>query len=1134
MMDTPAEPPAAKPAVRPGTPPPRARGAYWTVGLASALLLLISLGGWLYHRAQLADIVADHLRLQVSGPATLSAEVDNAYSVLTTSVTGKPIQAQIDFAISAPDGKPLRVHNEKTDENGRLTVTVPAELDLSGGARLEVSASHGDRREEVVTRLAAEPIRCVTCLTLDKPIYRPGETIRYRSLTLLRFGLSAGREVPVQFEILDPLEAPLAGSQLESVTRRGFACGEFPIPETLPGGEYTLVARSVDGQFPEQRRTFLIRRYRLPRLTKSLELTRNSYAPGDKVVAQFSVQRAEGGPAAGAELRIVAAVDGQLVHDETARASQLGTFQVEFTLLDEIEQGDAHLLVAADDGAACEAVARRIPINLGEVEVTFYPEGGYLVAGLQSRVYFAARDPLGRPVDIRGAVVDSQGQHVAGVATTHEGMGAFSIKPLPGEEYRLEFNGTGKTPQPPAAVQLPEVSSDRKVVLNTGLGVFPEGKPLEFNVRASEAGLPLVASAWCRGVAVGHQALVSKQDANPVVIALPDEAGGVIVLTVYDYSSNPPEPVAERLVYRRVARRLEVEAEEASGRPAEGSGRQAAESSKHAPGEEIDLSFSVKDEDDNPVPATLGVGMVDEALLSLARADTPTLPTQFLLATEVADPRDLEHADFYLSQSREADVALDLLLGTQGWRQLLPKTPTELRRRGRGDHPLVRMAAKVDPPAMFDNLIELQEKYKDSLEDYRANRTKTSNALTAVSFFGGLGLVFLVAMLNLLNVAGGARLWAPAVAAATVCLIVGGILMDPARWKSTPEDAVGFVPFNIEPSTLSPAEGEPEAPGAEKRQPEHEQPGKDTHQPIPGVQVTDREGHAQVGLDSSGPVATFRVLVDAYADGGRIGSGRHQVGTRLPFRLEACLPWEVGTGDRIDVPLAIVNDTDGSLPVEIVLEHGDAVQLDGEPRRKLQLEAQQRARQYFSLQAAGGGIMPVARGGAVPLTFRGTAGQLADEVTRSLKVVPPGTHTDLSNNGQKGDSACPVQLSTKLDKDNVQWCRSVVLSAGVSNTSDQRQPMTVAVLGLPAGLEVRLDQLDDLKRAGKLDLYQTRARELICYWRSLAPKKEVDLKLDLIAAVPGKFTGPASYVYLHDAPAQKQWNAPLVVEITPN
>jgi len=92
--------------------------------------------------------------------------------------------------------------------------------------------------------------------------------------------------------------------------------------------------------------------------------------------------------------------------------------------------------------------------------------------------------------------------------------------------------------------------------------------------------------------------------------------------------------------------------------------------------------------------------------------------------------------------------------------------------------------------------------------------------------------------------------------------------------------------------------------------------------------------------------------------------------------------------------------------------------------------------------------------------------------------------------------------------------------------------MTVALLGLPAGLEPRPDQLDELKEKGTIDYYETRPREVICYWRSLAPKKEVELKLDLVAAVPGRYTGPASRAYLYYTSEQKRWADPLEVEIT--
>ena len=39
-------------------------------------------------------------------------------------------------------------------------------------------------------------------------------------------------------------------------------------------------------------------------------------------------------------------------------------------------------------------------------------------------------------------------------------------------------------------------------------------------------------------------------------LPLAESASGVIRLTVYDYSSKPPRPIAERLVYRRDNRKL--------------------------------------------------------------------------------------------------------------------------------------------------------------------------------------------------------------------------------------------------------------------------------------------------------------------------------------------------------------------------------------------------------------------------------------------------------------------------------------------------------------------------------------------------------------------------------------------------
>ena len=126
---------------------------------------------------------------------------------------------------------------------------------------------------------------------------------------------------------------------------------------------------------------------------------------------------------------------------------------------------------------------------------------------------------------------------------------------------------------------------------------------------------------------------------------------------------------------------------------------------------------------------------------------------------------------------------------------------------------------------------------------------------------------------------------------------------------------------------------------------------------------------------------------------------------------------------------------------------------------------------------------------------------------------------------------CPVRLTTKLALEKVRAGDTVTLNAQLVNSTDKGQPMTVAILGLPAGLQPRAEQLEELKKAGTIDYYETKAREIICYWRGLAPHRQVDLKLDLVAEWPGKYTGPASRAYLYYTSEQKQWINPLAVEI---
>ncbi|MEX2140226.1 MAG: MG2 domain-containing protein [Pirellulales bacterium] len=786
----------------------------WAIGLAATVLFAFLLGGYLHHRGRLSAVAQRHLRMTVTGPSQLAPGARNEFRIKTTDMLGEAQSVALQCTLLDSAGRKLFAEQVNTDANGRFELRVPKDAALPPAARLEVLAFHGDESYRLETALPVSPYRFLTRVSTDKPLYRPGEVVRYRSLTLGRFGLDTPGDLPVHFEIQDPTGAVVAGSERQGITQRGVGNGEFPLPTDRPGGEYRLIARSLNGAFPEEKRTLYVREYRTPQLKKELEFIRDSYTPGDRVAADLSVNKAQGGPAAAAQLTVSATVDGQMVYQASDKAGPNGAFRVEFDLPKEIERGDGQLAIQCDDGGVRETIAKTIPINLGKVELYFCPEGGDLVAGLENRVYFKATNPLGKPVHVEGALVDASGTQIAQIETTHKGMGSFAFTPSAEATYDVRLNRPADVT---TVSKLPEPNADRAIVLSTGAGVFDADEPIKASLRSAKRDVPTVIAAYCRGVQVAHEMVTLEEGANTVSLAVSPEASGVIRLTVYDYSHDEqgavPRAIAERLVYRKPDRRLQI--------------RVADHAEKYAPGDTVELSLLALNEAGKPAKsAVFGCAVVDDSLLKLADDDSPAMPTHFYLTSEVEKPEDLEKADFYLTDNPQADEALDLLLGTQGWRRFVEQSLEELQQKAKEAGQPVKPAPPVErllalggaalPPTVLDNLDEVRVQYERAREEAEWDHRASVAQLSRAASYGGIVLGTLLIAVNVAPYLRRSRDWSwlaasqrfgPALAAAGLCIVVS-LLWNPASWDLPESNLVALEEFKLRPIAMSNPTGE--------------------------------------------------------------------------------------------------------------------------------------------------------------------------------------------------------------------------------------------------------------------------------------------------------------------------------------
>jgi len=148
-------------------------------------------------------------------------------------------------------------------------------------------------------------------------------------------------------------------------------------------------------------------------------------------------------------------------------------------------------------------------------------------------------------------------------------------------------------------------------------------------------------------------------------------------------------------------------------------------------------------------------------------------------------------------------------------------------------------------------------------------------------------------------------------------------------------------------------------------------------------------------------------------------------------------------------------------------------------------------------------------------------------------AMPHTISVKLHSTKPDSSDACALRLETSLRDRKLAEGAVTEVQVKVTNTKDEAVPTPIALIGIPGGLEVRHDQLNELVKSRKIAAYEVIGRDVVLYWRELTPKQTVELPVSLVAAVPGEYAGPASRAYLYYTDELKQWADPLKIEIAP-
>jgi hypothetical protein len=311
--------------------------------------------------------------------------------------------------------------------------------------------------------------------------------------------------------------------------------------------------------------------------------------------------------------------------------------------------------------------------------ISFYPEGGRLINGIETMITVVAKDATGRGIKSEGEIINQSGSVIATFSTRENGLGHFVLQPVSQNTYtaniRISGNKTGRFP-------LPEV--------------FSEGYKMKINVLPDQ--IVEVNIQGVQSIAIGKELLLKGHSRGDMIISdqgelvngamrkqfpLADFPTGIIHFTLYSHDNTL---LAERPLFVNHHDQVYFD--------------MRASSTKVDNIPAINIELLPSDINGQPVHGDFSIAV--QFSKSFNRIYDDNIFSYFMLTSELKEL--IENPSFYFDFNREyIEKETDLLMQSNNWQRLswqksdkYDKTQTPLPSR----HGISLSGSALDPSSL--------------------------------------------------------------------------------------------------------------------------------------------------------------------------------------------------------------------------------------------------------------------------------------------------------------------------------------------------------------------------------------------------------------------------------------------------
>ncbi len=283
-----------------------------------------------------------------------------------------------------------------------------------------------------------------------------------------------------------------------------------------------------------------------------------------------------------------------------------------------------------------------IATEMEDYDLQFFPEGGNLVNGLQSKVAFRVTNQNGIGQHCKGIIVNQKMDTLIKFSSLKFGIGSFVFTPNTNNNYKAIFTlDNGKI-----------ISQNLPIIYNNGMVMSlqdVDNKLVKVKVQMTTPDTRLYLLVHTKGVL---KQIWQKESLNNTVEFLVEKsilAEGISQFTLFNADRKP---ISERLYFKKPENSLQIDLK--------------LNDRNFAKREKVELNISTKSDKDKAISANLSIAVYK--IDSLEKPDETSISAYLWLTADLKGS--VESPNYYLDfQNKENTEATDNLMLTHGWRR---------------------------------------------------------------------------------------------------------------------------------------------------------------------------------------------------------------------------------------------------------------------------------------------------------------------------------------------------------------------------------------------------------------------------------------------------------------------------------